>query len=121
VEWSPNPKNHHDWAAYLPQALPGSPAWPTNPFLMGFGVRRFLADNMYDLWIVKKPGGGRGAVYTEGADHWDERMRKINLLGVREPRRRKVFSKLHEEIMDYVPWLLVLNFKDIYVLNDRVD
>ena len=30
-----------DWATYSPRALRGSPAWPTNPFLMGFGDGRF--------------------------------------------------------------------------------
>jgi hypothetical protein len=33
----------HDWAAYSPRVLRGSPAWPTNPFLMGFGDGR-------DIW-----------------------------------------------------------------------
>lgn len=42
-----------DWAAYSPKVLRGSPAWPTNAFLMGFGDSRYLADYMYDLWIVK--------------------------------------------------------------------
>lgn len=110
-----------DWAAYSPRALRGSPAWPTNPFLMGFGDGRYLADYMYDLWIAKKPGGSRGAVYTRGPDHWDEWVREISLLGLQEPRRRELLYKLQEEILDYAPWVLVLNFKDIYALNSKVD
>jgi peptide/nickel transport system substrate-binding protein len=110
-----------DWAAYSPRALRGSPAWPTNPFLMGFGDGRYLADYMYDLWIAKKPGGSRGAVYTKGPDHWDEWVREISLLGLQEPRRRELLYKLQEEILDYAPWVLVLNFKDIYALNSKVD
>jgi peptide/nickel transport system substrate-binding protein len=110
-----------DWAAYSPKILRGSPAWPTNPFLVGFGDSRFLADYMYDLWIVKKPGGSRGAVYTKGPDRWDEWMREISLLGLQEPRRRELLYKLQEEIMEYAPWVLVLNFKDIYALNSKVD
>jgi ABC-type transport system substrate-binding protein len=110
-----------DWAAYSPKVLRGSPSWPTNPFLMGFGDSRYLADYMYDLWIVKKPGGSRGAVYTKGPDHWDGWMREISLLGLQDPRRVELLYKLQEEIMDYAPWVLVLNFRDIYALNDRVD
>ena len=110
-----------DWATYSPRALSGSPAWPTNPFLMGFGDGRFLADYMYELWIAKKPGGSRRAVYTKGPDHWDEWVREISLLGLQEPRRRELLYKLQEEILEYAPWVLVLNFKDIYALNSKVD
>jgi peptide/nickel transport system substrate-binding protein len=110
-----------DWAAYSPKVLRGSPAWPTNPFLMGFGDARYLADYMYDLWIAKKPGGSRGAVYTKGPDHWDEWVREISLLGLQEPRRRELLYALQAEIMDYAPWVLVLNFKDIYALSNAVD
>jgi hypothetical protein len=65
---------------------------------------------MYDLWIMKKPGGSRGAVYTKGPDRWDEWVREIGLLGLQEPRRRELLYKLQEEIMGYAPWVLVLNF-----------
>lgn len=99
-----------DRAAYSPKALRGSPAWATNPFLMGFGTGRFLADYMYDLWIAKKPGGSHGTVYIKGPEHWDEWTREISRLGLQEPRRREVIYQLQEEIMDYAPWVLVLNF-----------
>ncbi|MGE3539211.1 MAG: ABC transporter substrate-binding protein [Candidatus Tectimicrobiota bacterium] len=110
-----------DWASYSPRALRGAPAWPTQPFLMGFGDGRYLADYMYDLWLVKKPGGSRGAVYTKGPDQWDVWVRDISLLSLQDPRRQALLYKLQEEIMDYAPWVLLLNFKDIYALNKRVD
>jgi peptide/nickel transport system substrate-binding protein len=110
-----------DWASYGPRVLRGAPAWPTNPFLMGFGDGRYLADYMYDLWLIKKPGGSRGTVYTKGPDHWDTWSREISLMGLQEPRRQDLLYKLQEEIMDHAPWVLVLNFQDIYALSNRVD
>jgi ABC-type transport system substrate-binding protein len=115
VEYKPQ-----DWASYSPRVLRGSPAWPTNPFLMGFGDGRYLADYMYDLWLIKKPGGSRGAVYTKGPDHWDTWSREISLMDLQEPRRQDLLYKLQEEIIDHAPWVLVLNFQDIYALNKRV-
>jgi peptide/nickel transport system substrate-binding protein len=116
VEYKPQ-----DWGAYSPRVLRGAPAWPTNPFLMGFGDGRYLADYMYELWIVKRAGGSRGAVYTKGPDHWDAWVREVSLLSAQEPRRWELLYKLQEEIMDYAPWVLVLNFKDIYALSEKVD
>jgi peptide/nickel transport system substrate-binding protein len=116
VEYKPQ-----DFAVFSPKVLRGSPEWPTNPFLVGFGDGRYLADYMYTLWIEKKPGGSRGAVYTKGPDRWDEWMREISLLGLQEPRRLELLYKLQEEIMDFVPWVLVLNYKDIYGLSSKVD
>ncbi|HXH09737.1 MAG TPA: ABC transporter substrate-binding protein [Alphaproteobacteria bacterium] len=116
VEYKPQ-----DFAVFSPRVLRGSPEWPTNPFLIGFGDGRYLADYMYTLWIEKKPGGSRGAVYTKGPDRWDEWMREISLLGLQEPRRLELLYKLQEEIMDFVPWVLVLNYKDIYGLSSKVD
>jgi hypothetical protein len=58
---------------------------------------------------------------TKGPDHWDEWMRDISLLGLREPRRLELLYKLQEEIIDFVPWVLVLNYKDLYGLSPRVD
>jgi hypothetical protein len=71
--------------------------------------------------IAKKPGGSREAVYTKRPDHWDEWVREISLLGLQELRRRELLYKLQEEILDYAPWVLVLNFKDIYALNSQLD
>jgi hypothetical protein len=109
-----------DWAVYSPKALRGSPEWPTNPFLMGFGDGRYLAGYLYDLWIVKKPGGSRGAVDTQGPDQWDAWVQEISLLSPQEPRRQELLFKLQAEIMDYAPGVLLLNFKDIYALSDKV-
>jgi len=116
VEYKPQ-----EFAVFAPKVLRGSPAWPTNPFLVGFGDGRYLADYLYDLWIVKKPGGSRGAVYTKGPDTWDQWMREISLLGLQDPRRLELLYKLQEEIMDFAPWVLVLNYKDIYGLSNKVD
>jgi peptide/nickel transport system substrate-binding protein len=116
VEYKPQ-----DFAVFSPKVLRGSPDWPTNPFLIGFGDGRYLADYMYTLWIEKKPGGSRGAVYTKGPDQWDEWMRDISLLGLWEPRRLELLYKLQEEILNLVPWVLVLNYKDIYGLSSKVD
>jgi peptide/nickel transport system substrate-binding protein len=110
-----------DFAVFSPKVLRGSPAWPTNPFLVGFGDGRYLADYMYDLWIVKKPGGSRGAVYTKGPDTWDEWMREISLLSLQDPKRLELLYKLQAELLDFVPWVLVLNYQDIYALSSKVD
>jgi peptide/nickel transport system substrate-binding protein len=116
VEYKPQ-----DFAVFSPKVLRGSPAWPTNPFLVGFGDGRYLADNMYDLWIVKKPGGSRGAVYTKGPDTWDEWMREISLLGLQEAKRIELLYRVQAEILNFVPWVLVLNYQDIYGLSSKVD
>ena len=116
VEYKPQ-----EWATYSPKTLRGSPTWPTNPFLMGFGDSRFLADYMYELWLVKRGGGSRGAVFTKGPDHWDEWVQEISLLGLQEPRRLELLYKMQEEVMEFAPWVLLLNFKDIYALNNKVD
>jgi peptide/nickel transport system substrate-binding protein len=116
VEYKPQ-----DFAVFSPKVLRGSPAWPTNPLLIGFGDGRYLADYMYDLWIVKKPGGSRGAVYTKGPDTWDQWMSQVGLLGLQDPKRLELLYKLQEEIMEFVPWVLVLNYKDIYALSSKVD
>jgi ABC-type transport system substrate-binding protein len=110
-----------DFAVFSPKVLRGSPAWPTNPFLVGFGDGRYLADYMYTLWIEKRPGGSRGAVYTKGPDSWDEWMRDISLLGLQDPRRIELLHRLQAEIMDYAPWVLVLNYQDIYGLSRKVE
>jgi peptide/nickel transport system substrate-binding protein len=110
-----------DWAVYSPKVLRGSPAWPTNPFLIGFGDGRYLADYLYDLWLVKKQGGSRGAVYTKGPDTWDEWLREVGILGLQDPKRLELLYQLQVEVMDYAPWVLVLNYKDIYGLSDKVD
>ena len=70
---------------------------------MGLGDGRYRADYMHDLWIAKKPGGSRGAVYTKGPDHRDEWVREISLLGLQEPRRRELLYKLQEEILRVCP------------------
>jgi peptide/nickel transport system substrate-binding protein len=116
VEYKPQ-----DFAVLSPKVLRGSPEWPTNPFLVGFGDGRYLADYMYTLWLEKKPGGSRGAVYTKGPDRWDAWMRDISLLGLWEPRRLELLYKLQEEIIAFVPWVLVLNYKDLYGLSSKVD
>jgi hypothetical protein len=48
-------------------------------------------------------------------------VQDISPLGLEEPRGRELSYGLQEEIMDYAPWVLALNFKDIYVLNTKVD
>jgi peptide/nickel transport system substrate-binding protein len=116
VEYKPQ-----DFAVFSPKVLRGSPAWPTNPFLVGFGDGRYLADYMYTLWIEKKSGGSRGAVYTKGPDAWDEWMREISVLELQDPRRIELLHKLQAEILDHVPWVLVLNYQDIYGLSSKVD
>ncbi len=116
VEYKPQ-----DFAVFSPRVLRGSPAWPTNPFLVGFGDGRYLADYMYTLWIEKKSGGSRGAVYTKGPDTWDDWMREISLLGLQEPKRIELLHRLQAEIMDFVPWVLVLNYQDIYGLSSKVE
>jgi hypothetical protein len=40
--------------------------------------------------------------------------------GFTGPRRQELLYKLQEEIMEHAPWVLVLNFKDIYALNNKV-
>jgi len=110
-----------DWAVYSPKVLRGSPSWPTNPFLIGFGDGRYLADYLYDLWLVKKQGGSRGAVFTNGPDTWDEWLREIGLLGLEDPKRLELLYKVQAEVMDYAPWVLVLNYKDIYGLSSKVE
>jgi hypothetical protein len=35
--------------------------------------------------------------------------------------RHKWIQSRQVEILDYAPWVLVLNFKDIYALNSKVD
>jgi hypothetical protein len=42
-------------------------------------------------------------------------------MGLQEPRRQDLLYKLQEEILDHAPWVLVLNFQDIYALSNRVD
>jgi peptide/nickel transport system substrate-binding protein len=116
VEYKPQ-----DFAVFSPKVLRGSPAWPTNPFLVGFGDGRYLADYMYTLWIEKKSGGSRGAVYTKGPDAWDEWMREISIMELQDPKRIELLYKLQAEILDYVPWVLVLNYQDIYGLSSKVD
>jgi hypothetical protein len=105
VEYKPQ-----DWAVYSPKVLRGSPSWPTNPSLIGFGDGHYLADYLYDLWIVKKQSGSRGAVYTNSPDSWDQWMREIALLGLQDPKRLQLLYTLQEEILDFALWVLVLNY-----------
>jgi hypothetical protein len=54
-------------------------------------------------------------------DSWDQWMREIALLGLQDPKRLQLLYTLQEEILDFSPWVLVLNYKDIYGLSGKVD
>jgi hypothetical protein len=48
-------------------------------------------------------------------------MREISLLGLQDPKRIELLHRLQAEILDLVPWVLVLNYQDIYGLSSKVD
>jgi hypothetical protein len=48
-------------------------------------------------------------------------MREISVLRLQDPQRLELLYKLQAEIMDFTPWVLALNDKDIHGLSHKVD
>jgi len=116
VEYKPQ-----EWGAFSPPALRGVPQYKENPFLIGFGDLHYLTDSLFDLWIQKKPGGSRGLEYTKGPDQWDQWITEVGALAADNPRRLELLNKLQEEVLEFAPWVWLINYVDIYAMNSKVD
>jgi len=105
-----------EWGSYWPPLGSGK-AHGIN--LIGNGNTILLPEYVFSLWLLP---GGQGEVYTRGrpAD-WEPGVERASLLPVGNLERKQLFDKLQAEVLAWAPWILLINDKDGYAINNRVD
>ena len=93
-----------------------------DPFLIGFGNTLLRADYPFSLWIQKRyDPPSRGSYYARGPDEWDELISKLASLPSGSAEAIELARKLDEQVIEYAPWVFVVNFVDLFGVSNRVE
>lgn len=105
-----------EWGTYAAPLFAGKASGVN---LMGMGNIVLLPEWVYNLWLLP---GGQGEVYTKGRPaNWVHDVDQVNILPKADARRRQLLEKLQAEALDYAPWILLINLKDVYALSSKID
>ncbi len=93
-----------------------------DPFLVGFGNTQMRADYPMNLWIqTREDPPSRGSHYVQGPPEWDELISELNALPSGSPESIALARELDEMIIEYAPWVFVVNFVDLYGVSNDVE
>ena len=86
--------------------------------LIGMGNTVFLPEWVFTLWLLP---GGQGEAYTKGRpENWEGDVGRLSLMPRGNRERQALVDRLQAEALDFTPWILLVNLKDVYALSDRV-
>jgi peptide/nickel transport system substrate-binding protein len=104
-----------EWGGYAQPLFQGKASGLS---LIGMGNTVFLPEWVYSLWLLP---GGQGEAYTKGRPaNWAEDVGRLALLPRGHKDRQPLLDKLQAETLDFAPWILLVNLKDVYALSDRI-
>ncbi|HEV8674280.1 MAG TPA: ABC transporter substrate-binding protein [Methylomirabilota bacterium] len=104
-----------EWGGYAQPLFSGKASGIS---LIGMGNTVFLPDWVFTLWLLP---GGQGEVYTKGRPaNWEGDVARLSLMARGNRERQALVEKLQAEALDFAPWILLVNLKDVYALSDRV-
>jgi hypothetical protein len=104
-----------EWGGYAQPLFSGKASGIS---LIGMGNIVFLPDWVFTLWLLP---GGQGEAYTKGRPaNWEGDVARLALMPRGNRERQPLLDKLQAEALDFAPWILLVNLKDIYALSDRV-
>jgi peptide/nickel transport system substrate-binding protein len=104
-----------EWGGYAQPLFQGKASGLS---LIGMGNTVFLPEWVYTLWLLP---GGQGEAYTKGRPaNWADDVARLSLLPRGHKDRQPLLDKLQAEALDFAPWILLVNLKDVYALSDRI-
>jgi peptide/nickel transport system substrate-binding protein len=104
-----------EWGGYAQPLFSGKASGIS---LIGMGNTVFLPDWVFTLWLLP---GGQGEAYTKGRPaNWEGDVARLALMPRGNRERQPLLDKLQAEALDFAPWILLVNLKDVYALSDRV-
>jgi peptide/nickel transport system substrate-binding protein len=94
----------------------------TDPYLVGFGNTLLLKDYPLFLWIQKRyDPPSRGGYFARGPDEWDAQISELGAVPSGSPESIELARALDEEIIEYAPWVYVVNFVDLFGVSNDVE
>ena len=94
----------------------------TDPVLIGFGNTLLQASYPYNIWLQKRyEPPSRGSHYAQGPDEWDEKINELNAMLSGSEESIALARELDELYIEYAPWVFVVNFVDLFGVNNDVD
>jgi peptide/nickel transport system substrate-binding protein len=104
-----------EWGGYAQPLFQGKASGIS---LIGMGNTVFLPEWVFTLWLLP---GGQGEAYTKGRpENWEGDVGRLSLMTRGNRERQALVDKLQAEALDFTPWILLVNLKDVYALSDRV-
>jgi peptide/nickel transport system substrate-binding protein len=104
-----------EWGGYAQPLFQGKASGIS---LIGMGNTVFLPEWVFTLWLLP---GGQGEAYTKGRpENWEGDVGRLSLMPRGNRERQALVERLQAEALDYAPWILLVNLKDIYALSDGV-
>jgi peptide/nickel transport system substrate-binding protein len=104
-----------EWGGYAQPLFSGKASGIS---LIGMGNTVFLPEWVFTLWLLP---GGQGEAYTKGRPGtWEGDISRLTLMARGTRERQPLVEKLQAEALDFAPWILLVNLKDVYALSDRV-
>ena len=104
-----------EWGGYAQPLFQGKASGIS---LIGMGNTVFLPEWVFTLWLLP---GGQGEAYTKGRPENSEGdVGRLSLMARGNRERQALVERLQAEALDFAPWILLVNLKDIYALSDRV-
>jgi ABC-type transport system substrate-binding protein len=94
----------------------------TDPTMVGFGNTQMRADYPFNLWIQKRDDPpSRGSYYARGPDEWDAMIDELVSLPSGAPETIELARELDDQVVEYAPWVFVLNYIDLFGVSEEVD
>ena len=104
-----------EWGTYAAPLFAGK---GTGVNLMGMGNVVLLPEWVFNLWMLP---GGQGEVYTKGRPaNWVGDVDQVNTLPKGDAKRRQLLDRLQAEALDFAPWIVLINLKDVYALSSKI-
>ena len=85
-----------------------------DPFLIGFGNNRLRAELLFEVGYNRHYAG-------PVPEEWQRIMDELARTTTGDPRRIEPARQLDQQWTEYAPWVFLINFVDIYGVNNRVD
>jgi hypothetical protein len=90
--------------------------------MVGFGNTQMRADYPFNLWIQKRDDPpSRGSYYARGPDEWDAMIDELVSLPSGAPETIELARELDDQVVEYAPWVFVLNYIDLFGVSEEVD
>jgi hypothetical protein len=85
-----------------------------DPYLIGFGNIRLRAEWLFEVAANR---------YYAGPipEEWQRLLDELARTATGDPRRVELARQLDPQWTEYAPWVFLINFVDIYGVNNRVD